>query len=231
MRKFALLFDSAHGWGVWTTCAAWKSLINWAALQWAAWFVVDYSQWLVDWLTASWSWLKAATLFRISFSLPRSGISDTLPWRVSGNSRLTRLCWSPSWGHTLPSYFTKEEKPREDRHVTILQYNTTTLWGNYLNHLTWSWWGLLISVVLFYLLSLLQFLKLLHRCLVFTRNSQFSQITTKEIKQIITHLNDLLQIFHLSAGVQGGTYLNTEKCSIPLSHFWLGLTAEIPANK
>lgn len=130
MRKFALLFDSAHGWGVWTTCAAWKSLINWAALQWAAWFVLDYSQWLVDWLTASWSWLKAATLFRISFSLPRSGISDTLPWRVSGNSRLTRLCWSPSWGHTLPSYFTKEEKPRGEktdmlRYYNIMQYYYT----------------------------------------------------------------------------------------------------------
>lgn len=118
-----LLFDSAHGWGVWTTCAAWKSLINQAALQWAAWFVLDYSQWLVDWLTASWSWLKAATLFRISFSLPRSGISDTLPWRVSGNSRLTRLCWSPSWGHTLPSYFTKEEKRRGEKTDMLRYYN------------------------------------------------------------------------------------------------------------
>lgn len=99
----------------------------WAALQWAAWFVVDYSQWLVDWLTASWSWLKAATLFRISFSLPRSGISDTLPWRVSGNSRLTRLCWSPSWGHTLPSYFTKEEKPRGEKTDMLRYYNIILL--------------------------------------------------------------------------------------------------------
>lgn len=61
--------------------------------------------WLADWLTESASWLKAATLFRISFSLPRNGISDTLPWRASGSTRLTRVCWSPSWGHTSPSYW------------------------------------------------------------------------------------------------------------------------------
>lgn len=156
-------------------------------------------------------------------------VTMTCVWQLTTHALVLESILRPHV--TVVLYQGGETERREDRHVTILQYNTTTLWGNYLNHLTWSWWGLLISVVLFYLLSLLQFLKFLHRCLVFTRNSHFSQITTKEIKQIITHLNDLLQIFHLSAGVQGGTYLNTEKCSIPLSHFWLGLTAEIPANK
>lgn len=44
--------------------------------------------------------MKAATLRRISFSLPRRGISDTLPIRTSGTARDTR---EGSEGHTRPS--------------------------------------------------------------------------------------------------------------------------------
>lgn len=43
--------------------------------------------------------VKAATLRRISFSLPRRGISDTLPRRTSGTARDTR---EGSEGHTWP---------------------------------------------------------------------------------------------------------------------------------
>lgn len=51
-------------------------------------------------LTERGSAAKAATLRRISFSLPRSGISDTLPSRTSGTARDTR---EGSEGHTRPS--------------------------------------------------------------------------------------------------------------------------------
>lgn len=51
-------------------------------------------------LTETGSAAKAATLRRISFSLPRRGISDTLPSRTSGTARDTR---EGSEGHTRPS--------------------------------------------------------------------------------------------------------------------------------
>lgn len=51
-------------------------------------------------LTERGSAVKAATLRRISFSLPRRGISDTLPIRTSGTARDTR---EGSEGHTKPS--------------------------------------------------------------------------------------------------------------------------------
>lgn len=51
-------------------------------------------------LTERGSAAKAATLRRISFSLPRRGMSDTLPSRTSGMVRATR---EGSEGHTRPS--------------------------------------------------------------------------------------------------------------------------------
>lgn len=51
-------------------------------------------------LTERGSAVKAATLRRISFSLPRRGIRDTLPIRTSGTARDTR---EGSEGHTRPS--------------------------------------------------------------------------------------------------------------------------------
>lgn len=51
-------------------------------------------------LTERGSEAKAATLRRISFSLPRRGISDMLPSRTSGTTRDTR---EGSEGHTRPS--------------------------------------------------------------------------------------------------------------------------------
>jgi len=53
-------------------------------------------------LTERGSAVKAATLRRISFSLPRRGISDTLPIRTSGTARDTR---EGSEGHTRPSCY------------------------------------------------------------------------------------------------------------------------------
>ena len=67
-------------------------------------------RWLVDWLTASGSAVKAATLFLISFSLPRSGIRDTLPNLASrGGVRLGRI-FMVSAGHTLPSCWERESE-------------------------------------------------------------------------------------------------------------------------
>lgn len=50
---------------------------------------------------------KAATLRRISFSLPRRGISEMLPSRTSGAARDTR---EGSEGHTRPSCWVAGEK-------------------------------------------------------------------------------------------------------------------------
>lgn len=56
--------------------------------------------------------VKAATLRRISFSLPRRGISDTLPIRTSGTARDTR---DGSEGHTRPSCCTERKVANHSR--------------------------------------------------------------------------------------------------------------------
>ena len=58
-------------------------------------------------LTERGSAVKAATLRRISFSLPRRGISETLPSRTSGTARDTR---EGSEGHTRPSCWAAGER-------------------------------------------------------------------------------------------------------------------------
>lgn len=60
--------------------------------------------WLIR-LTARGSAVKAATLFLISFSLPRRGIRDTLPKRASrGAERVVARDFSHSAGHTRPPF-------------------------------------------------------------------------------------------------------------------------------
>ena len=64
-------------------------------------------------LTERGSAAKAATLLRISFSLPRRGINETLPSRTSGTARDTR---EGSEGHTRPSCWGAGEE--EDTQLT-----------------------------------------------------------------------------------------------------------------
>lgn len=175
--------------------------------------------WLADWLTASGSWLKAATLFRISFSLPRSGISDMLPWPVSGSVRHARVRWNPSWGQTLPSYCNREGKgTNKDMETGInkRRHYAETAWHKGKNHVP-------------------RWLNHPAEGHVIQRRSQslmllFAPWTTQCSNRSMNF--KLVQIFFFKAVcVRENTHLNTKKRGAPLPHFCLGLTAEIPANK
>lgn len=101
------------------------------------------AKWLGCLLTARESWLKAATLFRISFSLPRNGMSETLPWRMSGKARFICLFWIPSLGHKLRSCFRRNGEGQNNYSIkhqnSRNKCNYANMAANFQNVCVWKW--------------------------------------------------------------------------------------------